>query len=180
LIIEESEESALQGWTCRGCGHINKVTLAGQIVSVANDPVEPAAATADASPALSMANDERRQHLRVHLTSPPVFGRRVNGLETFTVEEASPCGFSMMSRSTFLPGTSYQFRMWAATKQVTVVAAVCRSCRVVECQDGPWMYRVGFQFLPQSGRRLGALLAAIASNMRDPTGAAQTAERGSD
>ena len=166
LIINESETRHLQGWTCRQCGYVNRLNVAGEIACVASDPIDvpgppPPPATPPSDPPGPPGN-ERRQHARVKLTASPLLGRRISGGDTFVVEEASSTGFSMVSRSKFTPGTSYQFRMWSSQHSVAIVAAVCRSCTLVESE--PWLHRVGFQFLPQSGRRLRIILTAIEMN----------------
>jgi len=112
----------------------------------------------------ALAREERRQHPRVKLAVTPLLGRRASGGDTFVVEEASASGFSMTGSTSFAHGTSYQFRMWSTEDHVTVVSAVCRYCTMIEGQNGPWTYRSGFQFLPQSGRRLRVILGALAMN----------------
>jgi hypothetical protein len=154
-VIDTSDTVALRGWSCRSCGYANTLRVAGEIAGVAEAPL------ASSRPRTS-APGERRQNPRVVLTLTPLFGRRVGGGPTFVIEEASTSGFSIMSRSPYLPGTSYQFRIWSTEAQVTIVAAVCRSCTLLEQQ--PWLHRVGFQFLPQSARRLRVVLGAIATN----------------
>ena len=119
--------------------------------------------TVDPDPEL-LAQKERRQHPRVKLAVSPLLGRRVTGGETFVVEEASASGFSMTGSTSFAHGTSYQFRVWSTADHVTVVVAVCRYCTLIERENGPWTYRSGFQFLPQSGRRLRVILGALAMN----------------
>ena len=163
LMIQECHTRSQEGWTCRNCGYANRVTLAGQIACVTNDPV-PVATTGPPVEPSSAGWTERRGHPRVMLTTP-LFGRLTSGGQTFTVEEASARGFSMISPVMLAPGRSYQFRMWSDPAHATVVAAVCRSSTLIPDADGgSWRYRNGFQFLPQSGRRLRLILGAIAVN----------------
>jgi hypothetical protein len=108
---------------------------------------------------------ERRQHLRVKLTSP-IVGRALGRTDTFVVEEASLGGFSMKSHVAFTPGADYRFRLTNQSGQATIIEVLCRYCNPVE---GPEPGRspsfvVGFQFLPQPTHRLRLIIGAIATD----------------
>jgi hypothetical protein len=158
LIIEGTGHGEIHGWTCRGCGHVNRVRVPGQIVCRPEDAIAPLANE------LPVAPSERRAETRVALTMPPLFGRQVGDAETFRVEEASATGFSISGRGSYQPGASYRFRVWATPQHVTIVAAVCRHSKLVAVDDRSWTYRAGFQLLPQSARRLRSVLRAVTSN----------------
>jgi hypothetical protein len=158
LLIDATGQREVHGWTCRLCGHVNRIRVPGQIACNAADALEPSAEE------LRPAAVERREERRVPLTSAQLYGQQVGERDTFQVDEASPSGFSIRGRRTYHPGVSYRFRLWATPGQATIVAAVCRHCKLVAIDDSTWTYRAGFQFLPQSARRLRTIFRVVAAN----------------
>ena len=110
----------------------------------------------------ALAGVDRRAAARVTLRTPLV-ARRPGDPTSFAIEEASMGGFSIKSPVSLQPDTIHHFRIANAKGQVAMVQVACRNCVQLQT-DGAPLYRIGFEFLPQSTRRLRIVLGALASD----------------